>query len=84
MTKYTTFISGYDTLEELSPDQLKNDTIRNEWVKVHFKQIQHAGVCKVQTVHKLAAKAGIVRKLSAVAAGFDQSGKGRNDRKVIV
>lgn len=84
MTKYTTFISGYDTLEELSPDQLKNDTIRTGWINKHFKQIQHAGICKVQTVQKLAAKAGIVRKLSAVAVGFDQSGKGRNDRKVIV
>ena len=83
-TKHATFISGYDTIEELSSDQLKDDTIRTAWINDHFKQIQHSGICKLDTVIKIATNAGIVRKLSAVAMSFDQSGKGRHVRKVII
>lgn len=82
-TRYTTFVSGYNTAESMTDVERLDDAKRAEWMNAHFRQIKRTGICKPETVFKMAAKMGIVHKLSAEAVSFDQSGKGRHDKKII-
>ena len=90
-TRYTTFVSGFNT-DEANPHHyahLHGDAFAavfeasEAWMKEHYIQIKHTGVCKPETVRKLAAQRGIVRGLKAEAVSFDQSGKGRHNIKTI-
>ena len=86
-TGYTTSICGFNTVEvnpHLHYMHLHGQAFAvaleayELWMKEHYIRIKHTGVCKPETVRKLAAQRGIVRALRAEAVSFDQSGKGRH------
>jgi hypothetical protein len=90
-TKYSTLVSGFNThalvisaLTGSTPEeQLKLFADLEKFMAEHYVQIRRPGVLKPATIAKLAAKHGIVRGLSAEAASWDQSGKGRHDFKKL-
>lgn len=90
-TRYTTFIAGYNTAEA-NPHQYASLSgaefaaafeASEAWMKEHYIQIHHTGVCKPKTVRAIAARKGIVHGLKAEAVSFDQSGKGCHSTKPI-
>ncbi len=90
-SKFTTFISGFNTCEVqaplaagMTPEQQLQVTIDSEaFMKAHFVQTRRAGQLKPETVRKIAAQMGIVRGLRAEAVSFDGSGKGRHAKRII-
>jgi hypothetical protein len=89
-SKFTTLVSGYTAdlasmprypnRAEMASDGEYNEAARAQaaWFKTHYKSIRRAGICKPETCRKMVEQLGLKDKISAKAASFDQSGKGRH------
>ena len=89
-SKFTTLITGYSADPKTQPtfpdrsscasdaEYSENLYTYKKWREANYKSTKRAGVCKSETVLKVAEKLGITHKLEAEAMSCDGSGKGRH------